>query len=95
MDQKASTAATVPLAMYVSSFVTSFAMKPLNRVLGRRFTFILGGLIGIAGCVWIHFCLIDDKNTAYYVYFATSLIGIGGSTMMVTSLALVSTLQIF
>ena len=76
--------------MYVGSFITSFAMKPLNKILGRKITFILGGIIGISGCLWITFCLKDDENVKYYVYFATSLIGIGGSTMMVTSLSLVN-----
>jgi len=88
LDLQAYYVATVPLAMYVGSFITSFAMKPLNKVLGRKLTFILGGIIGISGCLWITFCTKDDENVKYYVYFATSLIGIGGSTMMVTSLSL-------
>ena len=90
LDLQAYYVATVPLAMYVGSFITSFAMKPLNKVLGRKLTFILGGIIGISGCLWITFCTKDDENVKYYVYFATSLIGIGGSTMMVTSLSLVN-----
>ena len=81
--------------MYVGSFITSFAMKPLNKILGRKITFILGGIIGISGCLWIPFCLKDDENVKYYVYCATSLIGIGGSTMMVTSLSLVNYLTTF
>jgi len=88
LDLQAYYVATVPLAMYVGSFITSFAMKPLNKILGRKITFLLGGIIGISGCLWINFCLKDDENVKYYVYFATSLIGIGGSTMMVTSLSL-------
>ena len=70
-------------------------MKPLNKILGRKITFILGGIIGISGCLWITFCLKDDENVKYYVYCATSLIGIGGSTMMVTSLSLVNYLTTF
>ena len=80
--------AKVPLAMYVSSFITSFTMKPLNKILGRKIVFIIGGLISIVGCLWITFCFKEDPNVEYYVYCATSLIGIGGSTMMVTSLSL-------
>ena len=74
--------------MYVSSFLTSFTMKPLNKMLGRKIVFIIGGLASIFGCLWITFCFKEDPNVEYYVYCATSLIGIGGSTMMVTSLSL-------
>ena len=81
--------------MFVGSFITSFVMKPLNKILGRKITFILGGIIGISGCIWITFCLKDDENVKYYIYCATSLIGIGGSTMMVTSLSLVNCLTTF
>ena len=63
-------------------------MKPLNKMLGRKIVFIIGGLASIFGCLWITFCFKEDPNVEYYVYCATSLIGIGGSTMMVTSLSL-------
>jgi len=80
--------ATVPLAIFVSGFVTSFAMKPLNRKLGRKITFILGGILGMVGCIWIKFAHPHDENIKIYVYCASVFIGIGGSTMLITSLSL-------
>jgi len=80
--------ATVPLSIFVSGFVTSFAMKPMNQKLGRKITFIIGGIIGLAGCIWVKFSAPQDENITYYIYCASVLIGIGGSTMLVTSLSL-------
>lgn len=81
--------ATVPLTMFLSGFVTSFAMKKANQALGRKATYIIGGLVGIAGCFWTQFgCLADDPKTETLIFVVAALIGIGGSTMLVTSLSL-------
>ena len=81
--------ATVPLTIFISGFVTSFVLKKANDQFGRKTTFLIGGLIGISGCIWTHFGILpDDPNTKYYVYLLASLIGISGSTMLVTSLSL-------
>ena len=51
--------------------------------------FILGGIFGISGCLWVQYgCDPLDDNIKIYVYFVAILIGIGGSTMLVTSLSL-------
>ena len=65
----------MPLAIFVSGFVTSFAMKPVNRKLGRKITFILGGIIGMIGCIWVKFAHPQDENIKVYVYCASVLIG--------------------
>lgn len=81
--------ATVPLTMFLSGFVTSFAMKKINDKLGRKTTFVLGSLVGVAGCLWIQYgCNPLDDNIKYYVYCVGVLMGVGGSTMLVTSLSL-------
>ena len=81
--------ATIPLTMFLAGFVTSFLMKKMNDKFGRKATFIIGSVLGIAGCFWIQFgCDAMDPNVKYYIYCVAVLIGIGGSTMLVTSLAL-------
>ena len=68
--------ATVPLALFVSSFITSFAMKHVNEYMGRKVTLILGAIIGLIGCIWIQFgCDIDDPNVKYYIFVVATLIG--------------------
>ena len=67
--------ATVPLSIFVSGFVTSFAMKPMNQKLGRKITFIIGGIIGLAGCIWVKFSAPQGENITYYIYCASVLIG--------------------
>ena len=46
-------------------------------------------MFGIGACVWIYF--LNDDN-AKQVYGAVVLLGLGGSTMLVTSLAMTSDL---
>ena len=41
--------ATVPLTMFLSGFVTSFTIKKTNHLLGRKITYIIGALTGLAG----------------------------------------------
>ena len=68
--------ATVPLALFVSSFITSFAMKYVNEYLGRKVTLIIGAIISLIACIWIQFgCDIDDPKVKYYIFVVASLIG--------------------
>lgn len=81
--------ATVPLAMFISAFVTSFAMDKVNAYFGRKTTSIIGATIGVLGCIWLHFgCTPSDPNVEYHIFTVAILMGIGGTTMLVTSLAL-------
>ena len=85
--------ATVPLVMFLFGFATSTCMKYINRRVGRKVTFILGCLIGIAGCFWIRFgCGTDDSFTKYEIYSVAALIGVAGSTLLITSLSLTADL---
>ncbi|XP_078315896.1 major facilitator superfamily domain-containing protein 12-like [Crassostrea virginica] len=81
--------AIFPLIVYVSGFVASVGMRPVNSLLGRKATYALGLMFGIGACVWIYF--LNDNN-AKQVYGAVVLLGLGGSTMLVTSLAMTSDL---
>jgi len=81
--------ATVPLAMFISAFATSFAMEKVNGYFGRKITSIFGAIVGILGCIWLHFgCIPNDPNVEFHIFIVAVLMGIGGTTMLVTSLAL-------
>ena len=68
--------ASVPLALFVSSFLTSFAMKNINEFFGRKITLIMGAVIGLTGCIWIQFgCQLDDPMVRYYIFGVAILIG--------------------
>ena len=85
--------ATVPLVMFLFGFATSTCMKYINRRVGRKVTFILGCLIGVAGCGWIRFgCGSNDDFTKYQIFFVAALIGVAGSTLLITSLSLTADL---
>ncbi|XP_048732861.2 major facilitator superfamily domain-containing protein 12-like isoform X2 [Ostrea edulis] len=81
--------AICPLIVYVSGFFASLAMRPINSKLGRKATYIVGLVFGIGACSWIYFL---NEHNAKQVYGAVVLLGLGGSTMLVTSLAMTSDL---
>jgi len=85
--------ATIPLTLFISSFVTSMFLKKINNLLGRKSTFIIGTLIAISGELFILFgCNPGDENVEYYVYVIAIIIGIGATTLVVTSVALTAEL---
>lgn len=57
--------------------------------LGFQATYALGLVLGIGACAWIYFL---NHDNAKQVYGAVILLGLGGSTMLVTSLAMTSDL---
>ncbi|KAK3097264.1 hypothetical protein FSP39_008188 [Pinctada imbricata] len=81
--------AIFPLIVYVSGFITSIVMRPLNKVLGRKIVFMIGLVIGLGSCVWVYFL---DEGSRHLSYYPTVLLGIGGSTILVTSLAMTADL---
>lgn len=83
--------AIIPLVMYVSGFLSSFFMKALNKHAGRKITYALGALLGLGGCVWINFGE-GQSYTQWQLYCVASLIGVGSSTMLITSLSLTADL---
>ncbi|KAK3597030.1 hypothetical protein CHS0354_014917 [Potamilus streckersoni] len=80
--------AIIPLIVYVSGFLTSLFMRLINKLAGRKFTYFMGILIGISASVWFYFIPQGSKQ----VYGAAVLLGAGGSTLLVTSLAMTSDL---
>ncbi|XP_064608121.1 major facilitator superfamily domain-containing protein 12-like isoform X2 [Liolophura sinensis] len=81
--------AIIPLVVYVSGFFTSLLMRFVNKILGRKLTFALGAVLIVASSVALY-CI--QPSASKYVYGAAVLIGIGGSTMSVTALAMTADL---
>ncbi|XP_040846406.1 major facilitator superfamily domain-containing protein 12 [Ochotona curzoniae] len=80
--------ATIPLVMYLSGFLASFLMKPVNRCLGRNLTYFLGLLVVLAFAAWA--ALVGAMGAA--VYAGAVLLGAGCATILVTSLAMTADL---
>ncbi|XP_023336394.1 major facilitator superfamily domain-containing protein 12 [Eurytemora carolleeae] len=88
--------AIIPLVMYISGFITSFLMKVLNRKAGRKVTYLLGSALCCSAAVWV-FVGAGEKQTGtffrdYGIFFTVVLYGSGGSTILITSLALTAEL---
>ncbi|KAG0717799.1 Major facilitator superfamily domain-containing protein 12 [Chionoecetes opilio] len=83
--------ATVPFAMYLAGFAGSLVMKEINKKIGRKRTFALGCCVGIAGCVWLWFGG-DGYYREWGIFLVGALLGIGGSTLLITSLSITADL---
>ncbi|XP_035667594.1 major facilitator superfamily domain-containing protein 12-like isoform X1 [Branchiostoma floridae] len=79
--------ATIPLVTYLSGFLSSFAMKAVNKAVGRKMTFFLGVMCVLFACDWMWV-----PNIGLQVYGAAVLLGVGGSTVLVTSLSMTADL---
>ena len=66
---------------------TKIQIKSIFVIL--KATYIVGLVFGLSSCVWFYFLKQETSNETYG---AAVLLGIGGSTMLVTSLAMTSDL---
>lgn len=80
--------ATIPLVMYVSGFVSSFLMKPINKWIGRNLTYFIGLLAIATFSAWIAL----DPDLGVAVYGAAVILGSGSATILVTSLSMTADL---
>ncbi|KAB0391907.1 hypothetical protein E2I00_002124 [Balaenoptera physalus] len=80
--------ATIPLVMYLSGFLSSFLLKPVNKCIGRNMTYFVGLLVILAFAAWV--ALADELGVAVYV--VAVLLGTGCATILVTSLAMTADL---
>ncbi|XP_058916020.2 major facilitator superfamily domain-containing protein 12 isoform X1 [Kogia breviceps] len=80
--------ATIPLVMYLSGFLSSFLLKPVNKCIGRNMTYFAGLLVILAFAAWV--ALADELGVAVYV--VAVLLGVGCATVLVTSLAMTADL---
>ncbi|XP_030365392.1 major facilitator superfamily domain-containing protein 12 [Strigops habroptila] len=80
--------ATIPLVMYVSGFLSSFLMKPVNKWLGRNLTYFVGILVILTFASWVTLV----KQMGAEIYGAAVLLGAGSATILVTSLSMTADL---
>ncbi|KAM4708904.1 major facilitator superfamily domain-containing protein 12 isoform 2-T2 [Discoglossus pictus] len=80
--------ATIPLVMYVSGFVSSLFMKPVNKWIGRNLTYFVGLLAIAAFAAWVAL----DPGLGVAVYGAAVILGTGSATILVTSLSMTADL---
>ncbi|NXF74108.1 MFS12 protein, partial [Sclerurus mexicanus] len=80
--------ATIPLVMYVSGFLSSFLMKPVNKWIGRNLTYFVGILVVLAFASWVALA----RPMGAEIYGAAVLLGAGSATILVTSLSMTADL---
>ncbi|XP_069733853.1 major facilitator superfamily domain-containing protein 12 [Phaenicophaeus curvirostris] len=80
--------ATIPLVMYVSGFLSSFLMKPVNKWIGRNLTYFVGILVVLAFASWVTLA----REMGAEIYGAAVLLGAGSATILVTSLSMTADL---
>ncbi|KAL2295045.1 hypothetical protein Nmel_018191 [Mimus melanotis] len=80
--------ATIPLVMYISGFLSSFLMKPVNKWIGRNLTYFVGILVILAFASWVALARpIGDE-----IYGLAVLLGAGSAMILVTSLSMTADL---
>jgi len=85
--------AIIPLVMFVAGFVMSFFMKPLNRLAGRKLTYLLGSAVGVGASVFVYYgsdC--SPTYMKYGIFVVASMFGVASSTLLITSLSLTAEL---
>lgn len=91
LNMVASALALIPLIMFVGSFLTSLTIEKLNRIFGRRMSYIIGTLMGVSACIWIQL-RSGPGFVDYEIYIVAVLFGAGGSIILVTSLGITADL---
>lgn len=80
--------ATIPLVMYISGFLSSFLMKPVNKWIGRNLTYFVGILVILAFASWVSL----SREMGAEIYGVAVLLGAGSATILVTSLSMTADL---
>lgn len=83
--------AYIPLVIYGSGFVSSFLMKYLNVHIGKKITYLIGSSLSLVSCTWLYFGTYESFKS-YGIYGVAVLLGISGSTMLITSLSITNDL---
>lgn len=77
--------ATIPLASFISSFVTSIISKQTSRFIGHRIVYLIGSIIGISGCIWV---ALDPSPSTLELYLISIIYGSGHSLLIIASLSM-------
>eukprot|EP00475_Leptophrys_vorax_P042986 TRINITY_DN8134_c0_g1_i5.p1 TRINITY_DN8134_c0_g1~~TRINITY_DN8134_c0_g1_i5.p1 ORF type:complete len:535 (-),score=105.50 TRINITY_DN8134_c0_g1_i5:116-1720(-) len=80
---------TVPLLVYISSFLGTILMKKINDRLGRRGGYILGCVSVLAAFVIFYFL---TPSSSSFIYPSVILLGLGNATIMVCAVSMESDL---
>ncbi|XP_043577134.1 major facilitator superfamily domain-containing protein 12a isoform X2 [Chiloscyllium plagiosum] len=79
--------AMIPLVIYISGFLSSFLMKPVNKWFGRNMTYFFGLALILVFAYWVWFFQLEKS-----IFGAAVLLGAGSTTILVTSLAMTTDL---
>lgn len=85
-DKSVEHIATVPLVSFLSSFLSSLAMKYSNRI-GHRVSYLLGSIISISACVWVALAA-PPTASSLRLYGIAGMLGVGSSVTMISSLCI-------
>lgn len=86
-DKSVEHIATVPLVSFLSSFVSSMAMKFSHRLFGHHVAYLLGSAVSIAGCVFVAIAA-PATASSLRLYGIAVLFGAGSSVTMISSLCI-------
>lgn len=77
--------ATIPLASFISSFVTSIISKQTTRFIGHRLVYLFGCIVGISGCIWI---ALESSPSILKLYLISIIYGASHSMLIIASLSM-------
>lgn len=86
-DKNVEHIAIIPMISFLSSFVSSMAMKYTNRLCGHHIAYLLGSMISISGCTVVSLGVPSDAS-AWRLYGVAMLFGTGSSITMISSLCI-------
>ncbi|XP_057305601.1 major facilitator superfamily domain-containing protein 12-like isoform X2 [Hydractinia symbiolongicarpus] len=85
-----SSIAIAPAVIYFSGIIASLIAKRLNSKLGLKFTFFFGLILIFGSSTWFYFLRGLSFSNKHQLYGGTVLLGMGGSTLLIDSLAMIS-----
>lgn len=86
-DKNVEHIATVPMVSFLSSFISSMAMKYTHRLFGHQVAYLLGSMISVSGCVLVAMTVSATSSTLR-LYLIAMLFGAGSSVTMISSLCI-------
>lgn len=81
--------ALIPMATFISSFLSSLLIERTNRVLGHHLSYLLGSMFCIAGCIIVELT-VSALATNFRLYSIAILFGAGSSVTMISSLCMIA-----
>ena len=85
LDMNKTNIAIAPLTVFIAGLVATSLQKAVNKAIGRRMALLVGIIIILGSCAGAFFV---DRASPYIVYAVVVGLGVGGTTMLVTALAM-------